>query len=100
MPTIYIISVVVSVIVMIACQFIDAKLINNGSFSIPMAIMICIFSLIPLFNLCASVLYIVVLLIGLVDSGRFEINVTTLNSKSNQYRSSIVTGKQIGRAHV
>ena len=81
MTSIYIISVVVSVIVMIACQFIDAKLNNNGSFSIPMAIMLCIFSLIPLFNLCASVIYIVVLLIGLIDSGRFEINVNNINFK-------------------
>ena len=81
MISIYIISVVVSVIVMIACQFINAKLNHNGSFSIPMAVMLLIFSLIPLFNLCATAVYIVVLLIVLIDDDRFEINVNNIKFK-------------------
>ena len=66
---------------MIVCQFINAKLNNNGSFSIPMAVMLVIFALIPVFNLCASVIHIIVLLIGLIDAGRFEINVNNIKFK-------------------
>lgn len=81
MTPIYIISVIVSLIVMIAYQFIDAKLNQNGSFSIPMAIMLFIFSLIPLFNFCAAFITIIALLIDLIEKSRFEINVNNIKFK-------------------
>ena len=81
MNSIYIISVVVSVIVMISCQVIDAKLNNNGVFSIPLMLILLMCSFVPVFNLFCAAGYILILLVRLIDANRFEINVNNIKFK-------------------